>query len=203
MGRATDYSGESHRGLQSVGRSYPCPLCYLDRLTVLAGNLLNEIDDAAPKLGFVDPDESLCQQEPFGAGKEIRHIGRRGCVFHSVGRTVQVGRALVEERYWHLKDMGDLLQPAGPDAVGAFLVFLHLLEGEAKCGTQLFLAHCKHNAAHAQSIVIFSLHAMPKSRFRESAQGDKWSFCLTAGKIGPRIRREHEQETAPEPHIGL
>src|SRR5262249_45755772 len=43
----------------------------------------------------------------------------------------------------------------------------------------------------------------PQSRFRESAQGDKWSFCLTAGKIGPRIRREHEQETAPEPHIGL
>src|SRR5262249_26287819 len=40
-------------------------------------------------------------------------------------------------------------------------------------------------------------------RFRESAQGDKWSFCLTAGKIGPRIRREHEQETAPEPCIGL
>jgi hypothetical protein len=42
-----------------------------------------------------------------------------------------------------------------------------------------------------------------KSRLRESAQGDKWSFCLTAGKIGPRIRREHEQETAPEPCIGL
>ena len=42
-----------------------------------------------------------------------------------------------------------------------------------------------------------------QSRLRESAQGDKWSFCLTAGKIGPRIRREHEQETAPEPYIGL
>jgi hypothetical protein len=42
-----------------------------------------------------------------------------------------------------------------------------------------------------------------ESRLRESAQGDKWSFCLTAGKIGPRIRREHEQETAPEPFIGL
>ena len=38
--------------------------------------------------------------------------------------------ALEEERYWHLKDMGDLLQPAGPDAVGAFFVFLHLLEGD-------------------------------------------------------------------------
>jgi hypothetical protein len=53
------------------------------------------------------------------------------------------------ERYWHLKDMGDLLQPAGPDAVGAFLIFLHLLEGEAERVTQLFLAHCKHHAAHA------------------------------------------------------
>jgi len=42
-----------------------------------------------------------------------------------------------------------------------------------------------------------------QSRLRESAQGDKWSFCLTAGKIGPRIRREHEQKTAPEPCIGL
>jgi hypothetical protein len=62
MGRATDYSGESHFGLQSVGLSYSCPPYYLDRLALLAGNLLNEIDDAAPKLGFVDPHESLCQQ---------------------------------------------------------------------------------------------------------------------------------------------
>src|SRR6185436_14115540 len=27
-------------------------------------------------------------------------------------------------------------------------------------------------------------------RLRESAQGDKWSFCLTEGKIGPRIGGE-------------
>src|SRR5262245_22202077 len=57
-------------------------------------------------------------------------------------------RALEEERYWHLKDMGDLLQPASPDAVGASLVLLHLLEAETECGTQLFLAHCKQNTAH-------------------------------------------------------
>jgi hypothetical protein len=25
-----------------------------------------------------------------------------------------------------------------------------------------------------------------QSRLRKSAQDDKWSFCLTAGKIGPR-----------------
>jgi len=53
-----------------------------------------------------------------------------------------------KERYWHLKDMGDLLQSAGPDAVGAILVFLHLLEGEAERVSQLFLAHCHHLAAH-------------------------------------------------------
>src|SRR5438445_3944394 len=42
-----------------------------------------------------------------------------------------------------------------------------------------------------------------QSRFRKSEQGDKWSFCLTAGKIGPRIRRDDEQTTTPEPHTGL
>ena len=31
----------------------------------------------------------------------------------------------------------------------------------------------------------------------------KWSVCLTAGYIGPRFRRDDEQETAPEPHTGL
>src|SRR5262249_48530300 len=44
--------------------------------------------------------------------------------------------------------MGHLLQSARPDAVGASLVFLHLLEGRPECATQLFLAHCKHPAAH-------------------------------------------------------
>jgi transposase-like protein len=29
------------------------------------------------------------------------------------------------------------------------------------------------------------------------------SFCLTAGKIGPRIRRNHEQTSAPDAHTGL
>jgi len=44
---------------------------------------------------------------------------------------------------------------------------------------------------------------VPREPASGSAQGDKWSFCLTAGKIGPRMMREHEQETAPKPCIGL
>src|ERR1700730_5864930 len=42
-----------------------------------------------------------------------------------------------------------------------------------------------------------------KSRTRKFEQDAKWSFCLTAGTIGPRIRRDHEQATAPEPLTGL
>src|SRR4030095_1362604 len=47
------------------------------------------------------------------------------------------------------RNVGDLLQPARSDAIGAALVFLHLLEGDAECIGQLRLAHCKHLAAHA------------------------------------------------------
>jgi hypothetical protein len=32
--------------------------------------------------------------------------------------------------YWHLQNLGDLLQPACPDAVRALLVYLQLLERE-------------------------------------------------------------------------
>src|SRR5882724_3416453 len=42
-----------------------------------------------------------------------------------------------------------------------------------------------------------------QSRPRKSAQDDKWSFCLTAGTIGPRIRRDHEQTSPPESLSGL
>jgi hypothetical protein len=42
-----------------------------------------------------------------------------------------------------------------------------------------------------------------QSRFRKSAQDAKWSFCLTAGTIGPRIRSDHEQTSPPESLSGL
>jgi len=42
-----------------------------------------------------------------------------------------------------------------------------------------------------------------ESRTRKFEQIDKWSFCLTAGTLSLRIRRDHEQTTAPEPHPGL
>src|SRR5215204_5282473 len=50
---------------------------------------------------------------------------------------------------------------------------------------------------------IWQLAICQESRSRKSAQDAKWNFCLTAGTMGPRIRREHEQTRTPEPHRGL
>src|SRR5262245_18858379 len=52
---------------------------------------------------------------------------------------------------------------------------------------------------HSRAYLV-DLHAVAvaQSRSRFFAQGVKWNFCLTAGKICPRIRRDHEEESAPE-----
>ena len=42
-----------------------------------------------------------------------------------------------------------------------------------------------------------------ESWLRKSEQGDKWSFCLTAVKINPRIRRDDEQTSTPDAHTGI
>ena len=109
----------------------------------------HQIDDAAPELGVLDPHESLGQGEAFGGGEEIGHIGRRWRFLQPVVMpAVRRGRAFEEERHRNLQDVGDLLQPAGADAVGAFFVFLHLLEGQTERVAELFLAHAEHHSPH-------------------------------------------------------
>src|SRR5271166_5268621 len=44
---------------------------------------------------------------------------------------------------------------------------------------------------------------MAQSWPRKSEQSAKWSFCLTAGKIDPRIRRDNEQTSPPDAHTGI
>ena len=65
--------------------------------------------------------------------------------------------------------MGDPLQPAGPDAVRAFLVFLHLLEGEPERVTQLLLAHSKHKAAHPHPAADVLVDGVPPTPPAEKA----------------------------------
>jgi len=101
-------------------------------------------------LGSLIRMKAFVSKSPSGVARKSDTL-RRGCFFHSVSRTVQVGRTLEEERYRNLQNVGDLLQAARSDAVSALLVFLHLLEGEAERIAQFLLAHCKHQAAHAHS----------------------------------------------------
>src|SRR5580704_6181456 len=58
-------------------------------------------------------------------------------------------RALEKESDRHLKDMRYLLEPARPNAVRAFFVFLYLLESKPKRITKLFLAHTQHHPTHS------------------------------------------------------
>jgi hypothetical protein len=47
-------------------------------LKVGACDLLDKLDDASPQRWLLYPHERLSEREPFGRGKEVRHInGRR------------------------------------------------------------------------------------------------------------------------------
>ena len=48
-----------------------------------------------------------------------------------------------------------------------------------------------------------SVLKMAQNGLRKSGQDAKWSFCLTAGTMGPRIRSDHGQTSTPESHAGL
>src|SRR5439155_7794687 len=78
-------------------------------------------------------------------------IGRGGGLLHSVGWAVQVWCTLEKKRHRNLQDVRNLLQPAGADPVRALLVFLDLLEREAKPIAELLLAHAQHHATHAHT----------------------------------------------------
>src|SRR5436190_15265765 len=55
-----------------------------------------------------------------------------------------------KELYGHLQDIGNVLQAACPDPVGALLVLLDLLKRHAKCITELLLSDLKRISPHAQ-----------------------------------------------------
>ena len=106
---------------------------------VLVGDLLDEIDNAAAQLFVLDACERLDQRKPIRSGDEFGDIVRRRSFTHAAAAAVKMRRALEEKRCRHLQDIGDLLQPAGADAVGALLVLLHLLESQTQRIAKLFL----------------------------------------------------------------
>src|SRR5262249_42201307 len=84
----------------------------------LAGDLLDQVDDAPPQLRVVDAHESLGQREPVRRCEKVRHVGRRWCVLAGRSSAGEIGCALEEESDRNLQDVGNLLQPAGADPIG-------------------------------------------------------------------------------------
>ena len=59
------------------------------------------------------------------------------------------GSFLVEKLHWNTQHLRKIEQPAGADAVDAFLVLLDLLEGQTELLAELLLAHAEQHAAKA------------------------------------------------------
>src|SRR5437667_8650960 len=68
----------------------------------LSGNLLDEVDDAAPELRILDPGERFGEHKPIGRGEEVGHVVRRRRRALHPGCTLYARRALEEERHWNL-----------------------------------------------------------------------------------------------------
>ena len=109
------------------------------RICLLArGHLLNALDDAAPELGIGDAREGAGERQSFRCGKKIRNISGR-LRLAQPGESIGASRSAFEQkRHRDLKNIGNLLQAACPDAVGALLVFLNLLESQAEPLSELF-----------------------------------------------------------------
>src|SRR5271169_2563571 len=120
---------------------------------LVVGDLLDQVDDAPSQLGIVDTRERLGERQPVRGREKIGDIGGRGRLTYVVvtRSRLNVRRALEEERDRHLKDVGNVLQPAGADPIGAFLVFLDLLKRQAESVAEFFLAHRQHHPAHANA----------------------------------------------------
>ncbi len=77
-----------------------------------------------------------------------------------------IGMQTVKEpRDGHLKRRGDIEETARGDPVHAFLVFLHVLKGDAKNVSQLFLAHAEFKAPRANALTQPSIHSVSGTFF--------------------------------------
>src|SRR5580700_8006126 len=93
---------------------------------LVVGDLLDQIDDAPSQLGIADARKCLGERQAVRGREKIGNIGGRRRLTHVVltRSRLNIRRALEEERDRHLKNVSNMLQPAGTDAIGAFLVFL-------------------------------------------------------------------------------
>src|SRR6266566_8706028 len=115
------------------------------------GDMLDQIDNAAAELGVGDARKRAGQGQSFRGREKIGDVSGRGAFTKTFGPRVAARSALEQKRDRDLEDFRDLLDAAGADPIGTFLVFLNLLEGETQGLAELLLAHSQHDAAHAHA----------------------------------------------------
>src|SRR5436305_4810698 len=115
------------------------------------GDMLDQIDNAAAEFCIGDARKGASQRQSFRGREKVRDVCRRRAFAKPIDARDAARTALEQKRDRDLEDLGDLLDAAGADPVGAFLVFLNLLEGETQGFAELFLAHAEHDAAHAHA----------------------------------------------------
>jgi hypothetical protein len=89
-------------------------------VVMVDSDLFHERDDTS--LEHLMRMKSLVSASPSDVGKKVGRIGRRGRRFRRLWCTRYARRTFEEERHRDLQDVGDLLQPACADSVGALLV---------------------------------------------------------------------------------
>src|SRR6185437_9162585 len=116
-----------------------------------------ELEDAAAQLRVGDAEISAHQFKSFTPHDRlvtVKHSGGFAQTLGRLGRPIGVDLRAVgniqifeKERHRDIEHLRQLVQPAGTDAVGAALVFLYLLEGEADGLAEFLLAHAEQRAA--------------------------------------------------------
>src|SRR5215470_16279606 len=137
----------------AVGIGSPLPCRQKSALlgTSGIGNLLDEFDDGLPHMTILYAPECSDKTERVCGIEEIEHVA---AAFLTVDPTHS---ATKEEQDRHLQDLGYLLQPGRPDAVGSLFVFLHLLECHAECEPQGLLRHAKLTPSQFEALADFTI----------------------------------------------
>ena len=116
-----------------------------------ARQAFDEANDAASQLWALDLRVRPDERQTIGSGSELAEMRRDRRSRGVLCRIAPVRKAFEKEWNWHLEEVRYLLKLAGADPIGAFLVFLHLLERDAERVGKFGLAEAKHEAAHAHA----------------------------------------------------
>src|SRR5208283_1580705 len=86
--------------------------------SVVNGDLLDKVDDAAPQFGVGDAHECFGESQAVRSGEKVGNVSGRGRLAHAVGTAPRPDGGRAFENL-HLEDLRDLLKATRADAVGA------------------------------------------------------------------------------------